>query len=540
MIHPGLWKLICLQWKGGFRQFLNSLRTFRGLFQLAFTLFGIAVLVFSSFLSNASGASPMLGVYSQLNDFLAPALFLLTFSIILFSTGEGAVYFTPAEVAFLFPAPMTRRQLMAYKQWKNLIAISILSLVFAAMTWTRVSVMPFRYVGIFLTLWFTALLALNVAFARQLLQQRVHAAIRLIVGLLICVLIVVATREASDSGGVREFMKSFRESTAGAILLTPFQLCIDAMRVSSGTVPFFIAIVILLVMDLVLLFLAFQLDAWSLENAVAVSEKVAAKVKLIQRKGIWQAFGTAPSARTRVPIPPFLAGVGPVAWQRTMTVLRSTTSLAWTLGGALVLAAGAMYLMARDKQGAMIAPIIGVVVMGYVSFFVCLTIQNDIDRVAFLKSLPLRSTSVVVGDLIALPILVALIQALFIVGEAGFFPEHATALMYCAPLALPFNLLIFGVDKLVFYVYPTRMGKATPGDFQQVGKQMIFMTLKMLMLGVFATVAGIAITLSVLLLESPIATFATAGIVLTVECVSLIPLLTIAYNRFDPGVTQVN
>ena len=38
MFHAALWKLIRLQWRGGFRQFRRSLRTLRGLFHLGFMI----------------------------------------------------------------------------------------------------------------------------------------------------------------------------------------------------------------------------------------------------------------------------------------------------------------------------------------------------------------------------------------------------------------------------------------------------------------------------------------------------------------------
>ena len=108
-----------------------------------------------------------------------------------------------------------------------------------------------------------------------------------------------------------------------------------------------------------------------------------------------------------------------------------------------------------------------------------------------------------------------------------------------ALLVFPLNLLLFGIDKLVFYIYPTRLAKGAPGDFQNSGKQMIFMTLKMLMLGAAAFVVAIAALPGALALQSPIVAVACAGFVLVIECGALVPLLIIAYDRFDPSTTIV-
>ena len=190
-----------------------------------------------------------------------------------------------------------------------------------------------------------------------------------------------------------------------------------------------------------------------------------------------------------------------------------------------------------EKGNAIAGPIAGVGAMCYMSFLLCLMLQNDIERVGYLKSLPLRSAAIVLGEWIGFPILLSLVQSLFIVTMACFFPNVAPWLLTGAFLILPLNLLLFGIDKLVFYVYPTRMAKGAPGDFQNAGKQMIFMALKMLMLGASVFIVAMASLPGALALQSPLVAVASAGIVLSLECLALIPLLMIAFDRFDPSIT---
>ena len=55
-------------------------------------------------------------------------LFAFTVGSLLFSAGEQALYYSPAEVTFLFAGPYRKRQLLAYK----LVVTVLLCLVSAA------------------------------------------------------------------------------------------------------------------------------------------------------------------------------------------------------------------------------------------------------------------------------------------------------------------------------------------------------------------------------------------------------------------------
>ena len=547
MFHPALWKLIQLQWRGGFRQFGRSLRTFRGLFHLGFV---IAMMLYGAgskyFAGMATSQSPQItGVFDRLqNDFLSLGIFVFTSYTVLFSTGEATVYFTPSEVSFLFPAPVTRKQLLSYKVLKSLLGITALSLFLTVFTATRIGLVLTRMTAVLLTISFLQLLTMNVAFVRQMLREKIHGTIRVVLAVLLGMLVLVALFQTIESVPAEDFgayVKAFQESTMGSWILAPFQVFVRALR-APDWISFIPSASILLLIDALLLLLAYQLDALSLEAALATSEKMSARMKLMQSKGVWQAFGSSTSAvaQRRVPQLPFWGGVGPIAWQRMTTTFRSSAKLLWLLGGAVAFAAGLVYMIGRSATETQIAPWAGVIAMGYMSFLICLTLQNDIERIGYLKSLPIRSISIVVGDLIGFPILLSIVQSLFIVAEACFFPKLALWLLCGTLLTLPLNFLLFGVDKLVFYIYPTRLAKGAPGDFQNAGKQMIFMALKMLMLGGAALIVAVATLPGALLVKSPLLAVVSAGFVLGIECAVLIPLLIFAFDRFDSSVATAN
>lgn len=542
MFHPALWKLISLQWKGGFRQFLRSLRTFRGLFQLAFI---VAILTQNKitmyFAGSWAGQTP--AVVGPIEKFMAAALFACTVYIVLFSSGESTVYFTASEVAFLFPAPFSRKQILAYKLLKSLLGIIALSFIFALLSTSQIGMILPRWFAIVLTMSFIQLLTMNVAFARHVMREKMHLMIRQVVGLIIALILVVALNQLRPLlmvHSLKDYEKILQELTEGSPVLEPFRAFSRAIF-APDWITFVPWASILVVIDGLLLVLAFRLDALSLEVALAVSEKMTARIKLMQTKGIWQGFGATSSvARRRIPLFPHWSGIGPIVWQRMTTMFRTSTKLLWLLAGAVALATFAVYQIAQANSDAKMAPFAGLGFMCYVSLLITLTLQNEIEHVGYLKSLPLRTRSIVLGEVIGVPILLSVIQLLFIIGEACFFPDFAGWLIPAACLTFPFNFLLAGVDKLVFYVYPTRLAKGTPGDFQNAGKQMIYMTLKMLTIFAAFAIVGISVLPGAILLESPIVSVASAVIVMLIECAVLVPLLVVAFDRFDPGVTMVS
>lgn len=546
MFHPALWKLIRLQWRGNWRQIGRSLKTVRGIvfagFVIGMSLYGLGSLYFASLVTSQS--PQIANVTEKLMDDFFPIGFLLAIIyVLLFSTGEATVYFTASEAAFLFPAPVSRKQLLSYTLLKSLLGMAGISLFFALFTSPGI-VMAFpRWLAVLLTLGFLQLLTMNVAFLRQVLEEKIHEQIRRFLGLIVGGALLIALIQTANAGGGGDFeaiWKVFHESTITTWLLAPCRVFARALR-AQGLMTFAPNAGAILIVDLLLLQLAYRMDALSLEAAQAISEKTTARLKLFQSKGAAQVFGPVSSAvaQRRIPQLPFLGGIGPVLWQRLTTTFRSSSKLLWVAGGAVALAAGLVYVLSQADKGSKIAgPIAGICAMAYMSFLLSLMLQNDIDRVGYLKSLPIRTISLVVGDLIGFPVLLSMIQSLFIVSLAVFFPGFSPWLLAGAVLTLPLNLLVFGIDKLVFYIYPTRMAKGAPGDFQNSGKQMIFMAIKMLMLGAAALIVAVAALPGALLLQSPIVAVASAGFILALECAVLVPLLIMAFDRFDQSMVM--
>ena len=542
MFHAALWKLMWLQWRGGFRHFCRSLRTSRGLFFAGFMLLMLGYFVVSMDVEKKfSAVAPPPGLFAEdgLSDLIAFGLCAFTTWTMLFSTGEATVYFTASEIAFLFPAPFTRQQLLSYKLLKSFMGIVTTSLFMSLALATSLRMWGAAVFGTMLAFLFLQLMAMNVAFLRQVLQERVSVWLRRVGGYSLSAVVSVAviqTVQQVPDPSIAAITSAFRQTLAGAWMLAPFQVFARTI-LATDFASFLLPASIALAMDAVLLAVVYRLDALSLEAALAVSEKLTARLKRVQTKGVWH-FPGSPSSkivRRRLPHPPFWAGVGPILWQKMMTTFRTSLKLLWLLAAAVLCAGGLTWVIHQSHPDQPGAPFVGVAVMAYASFLISLTQQNEIERIGFLKSLPIPAVVIVLGELLGFVVLLSLIQAAFFLVLCCVFPSSAIWLAWAALLTLPFNFMLFAIDKLVFYLYPTRMAKGVPGDFQNAGRQMIFMSLKMLIVGLGFSLAGGAAIPGAAIYQSPIAALIPASFVLVIECAALVPLLTLAFNRFDPG-----
>ena len=543
MFHSALWKLIRLIWRGGFRQLWRSLKTLRGLVQVGFILlmmaYGIGSIFFVGLMSSTTPAAAAL-VFDRLRDVAAFGLFAFTAWAMLFSTGEATVYFTASEVAFLFPAPFQRRHLLTYKLLQSLFGLMSLSLILS-LFFARSFLMWFGgFFGVMLTLMFLQLLTMNVAFVRQVLEAKSNVLIRRVLGYSVSVWVLIAVTQMvldAPSGDFASLAISFRGSAAGRSLLAPFDV-FARMIFATDPLNFALSTGMVLLLDASLLAIAYRLDGLSLEAALAISEKLSARIKLAQTKGAWHMFGTPTSkvAGRRLPRLPFWNGIGPIVWQRLTTNIRTSLKLFWLLGGAVLLASGLAYTIhSKTPEQPLAAAGAGVGVMIYLSFLISMSLQNDIERVGYLKSLPLRPLMIVLGELLGFVGLLSAVQGTFFLALCGLLPSVAGWLICAVVLSPPLNFLLFGIDKLIFYLYPTRMAKGAPGDFQNAGRQMLFVFLKMLALGGGLTLVGVTVIPGAML-QSPLLAVIPAIAVLLAECAGLVPLLTYAFDRFDPSV----
>jgi hypothetical protein len=155
---------------------------------------------------------------------------------------------------------------------------------------------------------------------------------------------------------------------------------------------------------------------------------------------------------------PHLGGAGPLAWRQLVGAGRHWGSLLTAMIAPAVLACVPIFVVA-DPHLALLAT------TGTLAFYTFLLLptalrfdfRRDLDRLATLKGLPVTPAAAATGQTLA-PVLIATlfqgyVLALAIIARG--LPPHLwiTAMLVMIPL----NVLVFGLDNLIYLLYPYRV-----------------------------------------------------------------------------------
>jgi hypothetical protein len=170
-----------------------------------------------------------------------------------------------------------------------------------------------------------------------------------------------------------------------------------------------------------------------------------------------------------------------------------------------------------------------------------LDFRGDLDRMDVLKALPISPNALAAGQLAAPTIVLALLHVLLLSGMILFVPVNpaggGTKVLFWALVIAPvLDLLMIGVENLIFLLLPARPAAATPGDLSAMGRQALIFLLKGLVIlcaGAIAAGAGVATYFA--LGRSQVIACAVTVTLLGVQALAMIPLVGWAFARFDPA-----
>jgi hypothetical protein len=458
------------------------------------------------------------------------------------SVGERAVAFLPPEVDFLFAGPFSRRQLLGYKLLKSgfgaLFTASIFSVVFVryAQLWAA------GWLGIFLALLFLQLLSMAVVLIGQTIGERAYTRGRTAVLAGLIALVAIGMAPVLRSGGIHslaELAAAFRTSMIGRGVLAPFDV-FARIVVAPALFPDALAWAALAAsMIVVLALLVMWLDAHYLETSAAAGQRIYDRVRHL-RRGLGP-LRASPGARWRLPRPPRLAGAGPMAWRQLTVALRQSRAVILRL---LVICAASAIIFETGDFGGNSGSVTGVVVGALLwltfmfSSMLPFDFRGDVDHIDTLKALPVSATALCAAQLIAPVAVMAICQlSLLAVVSAVLAPDPRLIVVVVA-FIVPFNLLLIAVENLIFLVFPVRLNPVSPGDLEGWGRQMLVFVLKMLSLTILC---GVAVGLGFLVFvvggsTSSVTFMATTVTIMLLEAVGFVPVLALAFRRFDPSL----
>jgi hypothetical protein len=542
-MHTALWKLYRLRIRGGIRSMAGKLRSVRGAALAVFTLLVLGMMLAPNLvMAFKLGRVGWIGRSADcLCETIPVVMLLLVVLNIVTSLGERAIYFSPSDVDFLFPAPFSRRQILLYKILGNVTAAIFMALLLPTSLVIYIRSWPAAAVGFFL-----ASLAINsLTMCAQLVAQSVTEraftrARQFLLGGLITAAVVAMGQAAGRGlrGSWQETLLRARHSAVAEILLAPFAVfgkIIAAERLIPDALGW-VTLGVILVVGIYAL--AIRLDANYLETAVRVSRQMQERRRRAMSDGIFSLQSKRAVQSSRLPQPPWLGGAGPLVWRQVIQALRGSRGA--IMLAAIVLAAMgvSVALAARGlKELPSILPHFIVGVAAYATFLISaqapLGFQGDYERMDFLKSLPIRPVAMACGMTLVVTAILTLLQWSVFAATTVFVPAAAAEMLVAGLLALPYNWILFGAENFLFLLYPSPRVATGSEGFLKIGRVMIFMLAKFLALGVGSALAAIPAAVVYLLTGNVSAVCLVGWVTLLLPSLGILLLVAWAFQRYD-------
>jgi hypothetical protein len=539
-VNRALWLLLGLRLKGWLRRYGRNLKSAKG---IALTVVGLVVFVpwvLTNLLVRLPTGPQHLAEVRKIGPLILLAYCIFT---VLMASGERAISFSPAEVNLLFPAPFSRRQLLAFKISASTGLCLLSALFMTVFLGQHAASFLAGYVGLVLALELMQLFAMAVALVTANLgavamSWRRRAVLALVVVVLAGALWEVGLKEALQLD--RQVLLARLESaTAARVLLAPFRwimLAFTAERIWPDLVKW---AALGLLTDMALVVFVLALDAQYLELSAAASERVYARLERMRRGGAAGLVGSRRTGKARACLPMFPAwgGAGPLAWRQATTASRDVARLISVVLMFGAFSVPAIFASGMQKSNPELALTFEGIVLAMTLMItpaVPFDFRADLDRMAELKALPVRPAWLVVGQVFTPVCLITCLQAIALGAIAAVVGGSAARFWAIASFAVPVNALLFELDNLIFLWFPTRLGPTTPGDIQNIGRVVLLMFAKVILLGVAGGLAALVALLVYLVSGSSwTATFCTAWLVLAATAVALVPLVALAFTQFD-------
>jgi hypothetical protein len=507
------------------------------------------------------------------------ALILLTILLLawIIPHQRAALTFTEAEVAFLFPAPISRRTLIHFKLLRSQIAILFTTLLLTLVTNRLGGHAWIRGAGAWLILSTVNLHLLGSSFALTRLLDRGISTWQRRLGILALVLgligvVVVWGRQtmpafdlsgSTDLKSVKNYILQFLATGPAPYLLYPFRLVVRPV-LAPNALAFLYALGPALALMLLHYAWVVRSNVAFEEASVQASQKLAEKLAAV-RSGNWQAARKKPKSKR----PPFaLRPTGPPAvallWKNLISAGQVFTLRIWISLAVFALCATLGATQASGSSG--LRPVLGMLAAMIMFWSVLVGPQllrqdfrQDLPLADLLKTYPLRGWQLALGELLAPVAVLTSIQWLLLMVMLVLFWRSSggglgwpdwLGLGFGAALIMPMlNLIILQIPNAAALAFPAWFQSAKGGGqgIEATGQRLIFMIGQLLVLLVAlipaaALFAG-AFFLGKMLLPTaiaiPLAAIA-AAVVLAVEAALGVMLLGWLFERFDVAAEQTS
>jgi hypothetical protein len=504
--------------------------------------------------------------------FGAALLFIVLLIAWLFPHGRAALTFSEAEIAFLFPAPVSRRGLIHFKMLRSqggiLFAMVVLMLVtsrFGGKAWIHAA-------GWWVILSTVNLHLLGSSFARTMLLERGITNWQRRIGILgliliVCVTVFVWVKQTLptlEPGAIQngaDFKQYVHQLiSAGPIpwLLYPFRLVVRPYMALDAR-AFLTALGPALVLLALHYWWVIRSNVAFEEASVEASRQMAEKISSM-RAGKWQ----TPQQPIRTKRPPFKlrpSGSPAVAllWKNLISAGQAFTLRVWVMLGTIGIFV--CVSVTHTASGSNLAPALGMAA-GMIFLWILFLgpqifrqdFRQDLPQADLLKVYPMQGWQIALGELLAPALILTglqwfLLLAMAIFSSQGFAsPLNRVGILGgcigAALLAPTLNLITLQIPNAAVLLFPAwfQSGKLAAQGVEATGQRLIFLFGQLLVLLLALAPAALLFALvlylgkGVLLLNLNIAIFLASGtssVLLAAEAALGILLLGYLFDRFD-------
>jgi ABC-2 type transport system permease protein len=503
-------------------------------------------------------------------------LFLMVLSAWIFPHTRAALVFTEAEVAFLFPAPVSRRVLIHFKLLRSQFAIFFTVLLFTLITWR---LFTNRHAWMHMLGWWVILSTLGLhflgaSFARTLLMERgISTWTRRIIVLVVLAMLVTITivwakqslpapaiENVLDWKAWGDYVRVLFATPPLSYLIFPFRIVL-APYFASTPLEFGKAMLPALgIMTLHYLWVIRSNVAFE-EASLELSRRFAERIAAV-RAG--KAHEAKPKKGQRAPFRLSPRGPAPFAFLWKNLINAQATFRARTL--VFVLIPFLVFGGVMGGSGARSVAIVNAASMLLLMLFfwslligtqfVRCDFRQDLNAMDVLKLYPLRGWQVVAGELCAPVVILSIVQWLLLVAIAVFTAAGATGLLPRLPLEwlaaaaiiAPFwNGLALLIPNAAVLLFPgwfqTRV--EAPQGIEVAGQRLLLLFGQLIVIVLTLLPAGLAFALGFAPLQIAGATVlaafagaAAAAIALAGEIGLGIWLVGKLFERFDLAAEQ--
>lgn len=440
-------------------------------------------------------------------------LALMVASFWLFGSSKAPLNFSQAEVQLLFPAPVSRRQLVELKLLQAQLAIALSTAIWMVLLgggggflwrsgvalWVLFTTMHLHRVGASLVR--ASAGGHGVAGARRnrwaliIFVAAVSAAVWSVVTAL------PDLRAAAAGGDLLAALEGVLRGRVMMTVLLPFRLIL-APLFTATLLEWSLAIVPALVILLLHVPWVLRTDAAFEEAAAEAATKRAERLATGRSRSVQVRSPGASGARSWVPLASSGRPAAAIVWKNVIALIRtlSPATLGVLLAGGVV-AIAVMLLIAPDTRD--VTSVTGILLLAFTGFLVLvgpLWVRNDLRldmlRIDLLRSYPLAGASIVRAELVASITVLTVVQVALVVAAylvlAGGGPldmtlSDRTALLVVVVLALPAvnasSLLVQNAAALLFPAW-VHLGITRPGGVEAMGQSIVTTFGSLVVLGV--------------------------------------------------------